>query len=100
MVGGQGHVQGRIRRWQEQFADWRGVVPFLRFSLYTYVVRGLEGDCRNIFHEGLVCGSLRAVLEQQFKATFVVRRYVSKGANLKLDKFYICTKNIVFEWDS
>ena len=80
----------------EQFADWRQVrVPFVRFSLYKYVVRGIEGDRRNIFHECLVCGFLSAVhelLEQQFQASLVVRRFVFRGANLKRNYFYIlCT---------
>ena len=68
----------------EQLADWRQVrVPFVRFSLYKYVVRGIEGDRRNIFHECLVCGFLSAVhelLEQQFQASLVVRRFVFRGA--------------------
>ena len=68
--------------------------PFELYSLYKYVVRGVEGDRRNILHEGLVslgCGFLRAKLGQQIQASFVVQRYVSTGANLKGEKFYICT---------
>ena len=42
-------------------------VPFMGFPLYKYVVGGVKGDCRNIFHERSVCGFLRAVLEQQFR---------------------------------
>ena len=42
-------------------------VPFVGFPLYKYVVGGVKGDCRNIFHERSVCGFLRAVLEQQFR---------------------------------
>ena len=92
-------------------------VPFVGFPLYKYVVGGVKGDCRNIFHERSVCGFLRAVLEQQHQASLVVWRYVSTGANLKWDNFYICTcdvwnevgiffgfscvgvQNISFEWD-
>ena len=38
-------------------------VPFVGFPLYKYVVGGVEGDCRNIFHERFVYGFLPAVLE-------------------------------------
>ena len=44
-------------------------VPFVGFPLYKYVVGGVEGDRRNIFHERFACGFLRAVLEQQFQAS-------------------------------
>ena len=87
------------------------------FPLYKYVVGGVEGDCRNIFHERFVCGFLRAVLAQQFQASLVVWRYVSTGAYLRWENFYICAcddlnevgiffgfscvgvQNISFEWD-
>ena len=44
-------------------------VPFVGFPLYKYVVGGVEGDRRNIFHERFACGFLRAVHEQQFQAS-------------------------------
>ena len=57
-------------------------VPFVGFPLYKYVVGGVKGDCRNIFHERSVCGFLRAVLDQQFQASLVVWRYISTGYSL------------------
>ena len=68
--------------------------PIVGFLLYKYVVGGVKGDCRNIFHERSVCGFLRAVLEQQFQARLVVWSYVSAGANLKWENFYICTCDV------
>ena len=50
-------------------------VPFVGFPLYKYVVGGVKGDFRNIFHERYVCGFLRVVLEQEFQAGLVVWRY-------------------------
>ena len=41
-------------------------VPFVGFPLYKYVVIGVKGECRNIFHERSVCCFLRAVIEPQF----------------------------------
>ena len=77
-VGGWSRVRGMVMvrvtlgGGLEHFADWRQVgVPFVGFPLYKYVVGGVKGDCRNIFHERSVCGFLRAVLEQQFQASFV-----------------------------
>ena len=70
---GYGHGQGHIRRGLRTLCGLAvGGVPFVGFPLYKYVVGGVKGDCRNIFHERSVCGFLRAVLEQQFQASLVV----------------------------
>ena len=55
---------------------------------------GVGGDRRNILNECLVCG-FQQYLNSSFRQALVsVSVYVSTGANLKWDKFYICTSDV------
>ena len=99
MVEGQGHGhgQGHIKR---RLRTLCGLVvgPICGIPLYKCVVGGVKGDCRNILHDVLYVVSFKQYLntEQQFQASLVVWRFVSTGAKLKWDNFYICACDV---WD-